>query len=64
MCGQADVARDKESAQSGPGGFRKLVERSGIKNKMRVREFYEKPSEVKHRARLASARSGDRLFRA
>ena len=37
--------RDKESAQEAVRRFRKLVERSGIKKEMRVREFYEKPSE-------------------
>ena len=44
--------RDKESAQEAVRRFRKLVERSGIKKEMRVREFYEKPSEIKRRARL------------
>ena len=39
--------RDKESAQEAVRRFRKLVERSGIKKEMRVREFYEKPSEIK-----------------
>ena len=34
----------------------KLVERSGIKKEMRVREFYEKPSEIKRRARLRAER--------
>ncbi len=41
--------RDKESAQEAVRRFRKLVERSGIKKEMRVREFYEKPSEIKRR---------------
>jgi small subunit ribosomal protein S21 len=36
--------------------FRKLVERSGIKKEMRVREFYEKPSEIRRRARLRAQR--------
>ncbi len=48
--------RDKESAQEAVRRFRKLVERSGIKKEMRVREFYEKPSEVKRRARLRTER--------
>src|SRR5882724_10492343 len=48
--------RDKESAQEAVRRFRKLVERSGIKKEMRVREFYEKPSEVKRRARLRAER--------
>ena len=48
--------RDKESAQEAVRRFRKLVERSGIKKEMRVREFYEKPSEIKRRARLRAER--------
>lgn len=48
--------RDKESAQEAVRRFRKLVERSGIKKEMRVREFYEKPSETKRRARLRAER--------
>jgi small subunit ribosomal protein S21 len=58
--------RDKESAQEAVRRFRKLVERSGIKKEMRVREFYEKPSEIKRRARLRAERRTrrDRLFAA
>lgn len=52
--------RDKESAQEAVRRFRKLVERSGIKKEMRVREFYEKPSETKRRARLRAARRARR----
>ena len=48
--------RDKESAQEAVRRFRKLVERSGIKKEMRVREFYEKPSEIKRRAPLRAER--------
>ena len=48
--------RDKESAQEAVRRFRKLVERSGIKKEMRVREFYEKPSGIKRRARLRAER--------
>jgi small subunit ribosomal protein S21 len=56
--------RDKESAQEAVRRFRKLVERSGIKKEMRVREFYEKPSEIKRRARLRAERRArrDRFF--
>jgi small subunit ribosomal protein S21 len=42
--------RERESIQEAVRRFRKLVERSGIKKEMRVREFYEKPSETKRRA--------------
>ena len=52
--------RDKESAQEAVRRFRKLVERSGIKKEMRVREFYEKPSETKRRARLRAERRARR----
>ena len=52
--------RDKESAQEAVRRFRKLVERSGIKKEMRVREFYEKPSEIKRRARLRAERRSRR----
>lgn len=48
--------RDRESAQEAVRRFRKLVERSGIKKEMRVREFYEKPSEIRRRARLRAER--------
>lgn len=53
--------REKESIQDAVRRFRKLVERSGIKKEMRRREFYEKPSEIKRRARLRAER---RAFRA
>ena len=56
--------RDKETAQEAVRRFRKLVERSGIKKEMRVREFYEKPSATKRRARLRAQRRArrDRLL--
>ena len=62
--------RDKESAQEAVRRFRKLVERSGIKKEMRVREFYENPA--KSNAARASEQSahasrslhGDPLTRA
>ena len=40
--------------------FRKLVERSGIKKEMRRKEYYEKPSETRRRARLRSERRARR----
>jgi small subunit ribosomal protein S21 len=52
--------RDKETAQEAVRRFRKLVERSGIKKEIRVREFYEKPSETKRRARLRAQRRAHR----
>jgi small subunit ribosomal protein S21 len=53
--------REKETIQEAVRRFKKLVERSGIKKEMRRREFYEKPSETKRRARLRAER---RAFRA
>ena len=52
--------RDKESIQEAVRRFRKLVERSGIKKEMRRREHYEKPSEIKRRARLRAERRARR----
>ena len=54
------LVRDKESIQEAVRRFRKLVERSGIKKEMRRREFYEKPSETKRRARLRAERRSKR----
>jgi small subunit ribosomal protein S21 len=54
------MVRDRESIQEAVRRFRKLVERSGIKKEMRRREYYEKPSEVKRRARLRAERRARR----
>jgi small subunit ribosomal protein S21 len=48
--------RDRESIQEAVRRFRKLVERSGIKREMRRREYYEKPSDTRRRARLRAER--------
>jgi small subunit ribosomal protein S21 len=50
------TVRERESIQEAVRRFRKLVERSGIKKEMRKREFFEKPSETKRRARLRAER--------
>jgi small subunit ribosomal protein S21 len=50
------VVRDRETIQEAVRRFRKLVERSGIKKEMRRREYYEKPSETRRRARLRAER--------
>ena len=52
--------RDQESAQEAVRRFRKLVERSGIKREMRRREFYEKPSATKRRAKIRAERRAHR----
>ena len=54
------LVRDKESIQEAVRRFRKLVERSGIKKEMRRREYYEKASETKRRARLRAERRSKR----
>ena len=48
--------RDRESIQEAVRRFRKLVERSGLKREMRRRQYYEKPSVIKRRARLRAER--------
>ena len=55
------IVRDKESIQEAVRRFRKLVERSGIKKEMRRREYYEKPSEIRRRARLRAERRTRRV---
>lgn len=48
--------RENESIQEAVRRFRKLVERSGIKKEMRRKEYYEKPSDTRRRARLRAER--------
>ena len=48
--------RDRESIQEAVRRFRKIVERSGLKREIRRRQYYEKPSEVKRRAKLRAER--------
>lgn len=52
--------RESESIQDAVRRFRKLVERSGIKKEMRRREYYEKPSDSRRRARLRAERRARR----
>ncbi len=54
------IVRERESIQDAVRRFRKLVERSGIKKEMRRREYYEKPSEIRRRARLRAERRSRR----
>ncbi|GAB6165721.1 30S ribosomal protein S21 [Thermostilla marina] len=54
------ILREGESVQEAVRRFRKLVERSGIKKEMRRREYYEKPSETRRRARLRAERRARR----
>jgi small subunit ribosomal protein S21 len=57
------VIRDKESIQEAVRRFRKLIERSGLKKEMRRREHFEKPSEIKRRAKLRAMYRGKHLQR-
>jgi small subunit ribosomal protein S21 len=54
------MLRHRESIQEAVRRFRKLVERSGLKREVRRREYYEKPSETKRRARLRAERRARR----
>lgn len=56
--------RDRESIQEAVRRFRKIVERSGLKREMRRRQYYEKPSEIKRRARLRAERRASNARRA
>jgi small subunit ribosomal protein S21 len=48
--------RDRESIQEAVRRFRKIVERSGLKREVLRRQYYEKPSVIKRRARLRAER--------
>lgn len=48
--------RENESINDAVRRFRKLVEHAGIKKEMRRREYYEKPSDCRRRARRRAER--------
>ena len=48
--------REHEPISDAVKRFRKLVEHAGIKREMRRREYYEKPSDQKRRARRRAER--------
>ena len=50
------MLRERESVQEGVRRFRKLVERTGLKRELRRRERYEKPSDVKRKAKTRAIR--------
>ncbi|MGD9855132.1 MAG: 30S ribosomal protein S21 [Planctomycetaceae bacterium] len=52
--------RENESIQDAVRRFRKLVDYSGLKKEMRRREYYEKPSDIKRRARRQAERRARR----
>jgi small subunit ribosomal protein S21 len=43
---------DREAIGAALRRFKKLLERSGLKKEMRKRKYYEKPCEVRRRAKL------------
>ena len=47
---------EKESIGLALRRFKKLIERSGMQKELRAHQHYEKPSEVRRRARLRDAR--------
>lgn len=58
------VLRERESVQEAVRRFRKLVERTGLKRELRRRERYEKPSDVKRKAKARAIRRSKRLLQA
>ncbi len=58
------VLRERESVQEACRRFRKLVERTGLKRELRRRERYEKPSDVKRKAKARAIRRSKRLLEA
>jgi small subunit ribosomal protein S21 len=50
------VLRERESAQEAVRRFRKIVERSGLKRELRRRERYEKPSDIRRKAKNRAIR--------
>ncbi|MHB1035140.1 MAG: 30S ribosomal protein S21 [Pirellulales bacterium] len=54
------MVRAKESVQEAVRRFRKLMERTGLKRELRRRERYEKPSDVKRKAKARAIRRSKR----
>ena len=50
------IVRVKETIQEAVRRFGKLVMRSGLKKEMRRRKYYEKPSDIKRRAKVRAQR--------
>ena len=48
--------RERESVQEAVRRFRKIVERSGLKRELRRRERFEKPSDIKRKAKMRAIR--------
>ena len=52
------IVRDRETIQEAVRRFGKLLMRSGLKKEMRRRKYYEKPSDIRRRARLRARGDG------
>ncbi|MDD4268555.1 MAG: 30S ribosomal protein S21 [Pirellulales bacterium] len=50
------MLRAGESVQEAVRRLRKIVERSGLKRELRRRERYEKPSDVRRKAKMRAIR--------
>ncbi len=50
------ILRERESVQEAIRRLRKILERSGQKRELRRRERYEKPSDVKRKAKMRAIR--------
>ena len=50
------VLRERESAQEAVRRLRKILDRSGLKRELRRRERYEKPSDVRRKAKMRAIR--------
>lgn len=48
---------DKEPIALALRRFKKLIERSGVQKELRAHQHYEKPSELRRRARLRKEKS-------
>ncbi len=57
--------KEGERIDSALRRFRKVVDKSGVMADLRKHEYYEKPSEIKRRARLRAERRArrDRLMK-
>lgn len=52
--------RQDEPIQDAVRRFRRIVERSGLRKEVRRRQYYEKPSDLRRRARLRAERRAQR----
>lgn len=55
------VVRKNEPLESALRRFKKLCERDGILQELKRREYYEKPSAIKHRKKLEQKRKNVKI---